>query len=164
MKTFTFLATIAALGFSNDPFAIGELKYGYKLDPERDTIVGVMDDITKKVVLFESVHEYDNSFKEQGTCYLVVTPDELQDRYTDSGGSTPHTAARHVLLTVKTQDKDGKPINKVIEALNNGQIIRDVAGRELGDGRRFRKDGSEYGGFYESKDGQGYVKIEFLNL
>lgn len=164
MKTFNFLASILALGFSADPFTIGELKYGYKLDPERDTIVGQLDDITKKVVLFESVHEYDDTFYEQGSCYLVVTQDELPDRYADSGGYTPRTDAKHVTLTVKTQDKDGKPINKVIEALNNGQIIRDVAGRELGDERRFRKDGSEYGGFYESKDGQGYVKIEFLVL
>ena len=164
MKTFTFLASILALGFSNDPFTIGELKYGYKLDPERDTIVGQLDDVTKKVVLFESIHEYGDTFYEQGSCYLVVTQDELPDRYDDSELHTPRTDAKHVLLTVRTQDKDGNVINKRIEALNNGQIIRDVAGRELGDGRRFRKDESAYGGWYQSKDGNGFVKIEPLIL
>jgi hypothetical protein len=164
MKTSLFLATIATLGLSNDPLTIGELKYGYKLDPERDTIVGQLNDETKKIELFDAVHVYDHTFYEQGSCYLVVTKDELADRFADSRRSTPRTDASHVLLTVKTKDKEGNVINKRIEALNNGQIIRDVAGRELGDGRKFRKDDSAYGGWYQSKDGEGFVKIEPLYL
>jgi hypothetical protein len=67
-------------------------------------------------------------------------------------------------MTVKTFDKEGKPVNKTIEALNNAQVIKDVAGRELGSDRKFVKDGSTYGGYYRSKDGKGTITLQPLNF
>lgn len=164
------LAVSSPVSLNSDPTIqnfirrVGEMKYGYKLT-DLDEIVGVMDDTTKEIRIFDRPYIFENTSYERGTCYLTVDVSRFEDWDTENPIYLD-VAPTHVKMTVKgTNPKTGKAFSDVIEVLNDPQTIKDVVSRELGDDKRFiPKSHIPYGGFYVSKSKQWRIDVEFLSF